>query len=85
MVVSHALTPSGNWSEKTVTQLSSKPLLEALTVTSAWKLWPGCSVPTFQTRGLGPLFCAGTALRKVRPLPSLSRTTTLVKVKFCRL
>ena len=84
MVVSHTLC-GGNWSERIVTQLSRKPLPVALTVTNDWNLWPGSKVPTFHTNGLGPLFWAGAALRKVRPLPSVSRTTTLVSVKFCRL
>ena len=53
-------------------QLSRKPVAVALTVTSASNFWPGSSVPTFHTSGFGPLFCAGTALTKVRPLPSVS-------------
>ncbi len=48
-------------------QLSRKPVPVALTVTVASHFWPGKRVPTFHTRGLGPLFWAGTALIKVTP------------------
>ena len=57
----------------------------AFTVTVASNFWPGNSVPTFHTSGLGPLFWAGVALRKVTRLGSVSRTTTDVRVKFWRL
>jgi len=60
-------------------------VLLALTVTVASNFWPGSSVPTFQTSGFGPLFCAGTALTNVTPLGRVSVTFTLVMLKACRL
>ena len=84
MVVSHAVCGRQLVGGDAM-QLSRKPVAVALTVTIASNFWPGSSVPTFHTSGLGPLFCAGTALTKVTPLASVSFTTTFVRVKFWRL